>query len=83
MFEEFSEKCPRFIYEYSFEDVYKNGFCRLDRKLNFWENFDSDVFRVGNVVYRVENLPEFYLTALVKMFPSRKKYQKLLAARSV
>ncbi len=54
-FGEFTKACPRWYYEVTFLDVYKDGFRRLIRHL--WYSFDFDLFKVDGSICHFEQLP--------------------------
>ena len=78
-FGEFTKQCPRFIFDFTIHDVYKDGFRRLSKRLDFWEHFEYAMFRVGDQLYKFEELPDVYIAELAKLSPTTSRYQKRLS----
>ena len=79
-FDKFNKMRPRFICYFEFRELYRDGFCRVDRKLDLWENFDSNYYRTGSLVFKLEELPIECLKVLCAKSVSR-RYHEALAQR--
>lgn len=80
-FEGFSKDFKQFIYCFEVQEVFKDGYHCIDKKLDFWENFDLDTYKIGNTFYDYRELPTKYLSVLAARFPDSGRYQRELSSR--